>query len=168
MSEYIRTTRECSVNQLRPKLLHAIQIDFQQHQLGDLETETLMCCETISEKKNTSKIISWLNGTVDTIIYTGMLLTSEWLVWALDGDRSGLLLNTANLKLIRAEFYSSRFPKDVGLGIVGYVGDAKERIRGYVGMGEGLVTQKFCEVVKQAISKANPPTQKGFFGLRAG
>jgi hypothetical protein len=165
MSGYIRTTRECSVSQLHPELLHAIQNYFQEHKLGALEAETLMCCETISKKKPTSKMVSWLNGKSDTIIYTGMLLTSQWLIWVHHGDQSGTLLNAANLKQIRAEFYSSLFPKDVGLEIVGYIGDAKDRVRGYIGMGEDLVTQKFCEEVKRAITKANPPTKTALFGL---
>lgn len=168
MSGYIRTTRECSVNQLRPELLHAIQNYFQEHKLGALGAETLMCCETISKKKSTSKIVSWLKGTSDTIIYTGMLLTSQWLIWVHYGNQSGTLLNAANLKQIRAEYFSSLFPKDAGLEIVGYIGNAKDRVRGYVGMGAGLVTQKFCEEVKQAIKKANPPTHKSMFGLRLG
>ena len=165
MSDYIRTTRECPVSQLHPALLQAVKNYFQEHKLGALEAETLMCCETISKKKSARKIASWLNGNSDTIIYTGMLLTSQWLIWVHHGDQSGTLLNAANLKLIRAEFYSSLFPKDVGLEIVGYIGDAKDRVRGYIGMGEDLVTQKFCEEVKRAITKANPPTKKRFLGL---
>jgi len=165
MSEYIRTTRECPVSQLQPDLLHAIQDYFQEHKLGALEAEILMCCETISKKKKACKMVSWLSSTSDTVIHTGMLLTSQWLIWVHHGDQSGTLLNAASLKLIRAGFYSSLFPKDVGLEIVGYIGEAKDRARGYIGMEDGLVTEKFCEAVKQAITKANPPTKRGLFGL---
>ena len=163
MSEYIRTTRECSVGQLHPELLQAIRNYFQEHKLGDLEAETLMCCETISRKKSVGKLVSWLNGKLDTTIYTGMLLTSQWLIWVHHGDQSGTLLNAADLKQIRAEFYISPITKDAGLEIVGYIGDAKSRIRGYIGMGADPAAQKFCEEVRQAIAKVNPPTKKGLF-----
>jgi hypothetical protein len=163
MSEYIRTTRECSVSQLHPELLQAIQNYFQENGLGSLEAETLMCCETTSRKKSTGKMASWLSGALDTTIYTGTLLTSQWLIWVHHGDQSGTLLNAANLKQIRAEFYTSPITKDAGLEIVGYIGDAKARVRGYIGMGADPVAQKFCEKVRQAIAEANPPTKKGWF-----
>ena len=53
MSSYTRTTRECPVSQLHPSLLQAVREFFQTHQLGDAETVTRMCCETITEKRTT-------------------------------------------------------------------------------------------------------------------
>ncbi len=169
MSEYVRATQVCSVDQLHPELLHAIQDYFQEHGLGDLEAETIICCETVSRKKQAGRLISWLNGSSpDAIIHTGMLLTSRWLIWVHHGDHTGTLLNAADLKFIRAGFYSPLFPKDAGLEIVGLIGEAKERVRGYVGMGPDPDTHKFCEAVSQAITEANPPTRRGLFGLLRG
>ncbi len=164
MSEYIRTTRRCFVTQLHPELLQTIRNYFQEHELGDVEAETLLCCETVSRKKSAGKMASWLSGTPDTTIYTGVLLTSQWLIWVHHGDQSGILLNAADLKQIRARFYVSPLTKDAGLEIAGYIGDAKARIRGYIGMGADLAAQKFCEEVQQAVDKVNPPTKKGLFG----
>ncbi len=127
-----------------------------------------MCCETISKKRNVSKTFAWLSGKPDAIIYTGMLLTSHWLIWVHHGDVSGTLLNAANLSEIRAEFYTPLFTKDAGLQIVGYIGDAKAGVRGYIGMGKDLAAQKFCEEVRQAINKISPPVKKGRFWWRAG
>jgi len=169
MSAYSRTTRECSVGQLHPELRQAIQNYFQEHKLGSLDAETLMCCETISEKKSANKLISWLGSGSDATIYTGMLLTSEWLIWVHHGDSSGTLLNAANLKLIQAEFYTAPFKQDAGLQVSGYLAGAKQGIRGYIGMGSDLAAQKFCEAVTKAIAKANPPsTQKRIFGFPIG
>lgn len=167
MSEYTRTTRECSVSQLHPELLRAIQDYFREYELGDPESATSLCCETTS-KKNASKIGSWLRGKLDTTIYTGMILTSQSLIWVHYGDKSGTLLNTANLNGIRARLHTSLFTKDGGLEIEGYIGDANTRVRGYIAMATDSAAQKFCEAVQQAITKINPPTQKGFFGWRAG
>jgi hypothetical protein len=169
MSEYIRTTRECSVSQLHPELLHAIGNYFQEHKLGALEAETLLCCETLSKKKSTSKLASWLSGNLDTTIYTGMLLTSQWLIWVHYGDQSGTRLNAANLEEIRAEFYTSPLTKDAGLEIFGYIGDVKNRVRGYIAMGADPAAQKFCDEVTQAINKVNPPpAKKGLFRWLSG
>ncbi|MBN2115417.1 MAG: hypothetical protein JW730_02540 [Anaerolineales bacterium] len=163
MSEYIRTTRECSVTQLHPELLQAVRSYFREHRLGDPETETLICCETLSRRKSAGKLVSWLSGKSDATIYTGMLLTSGRLIWVNHGDQSGTLLNAADLKQIRAGFYRSPLTKDTGLEIVGYIGDDKNRIRGYVGMGADPAAQKFCEEVTQAINRVNPPAKKGLF-----
>ncbi|HEX2997038.1 MAG TPA: hypothetical protein VHP14_19610 [Anaerolineales bacterium] len=168
MSEYTRTTRECSVDQLRPELLRAVQDYFQEQKLGDLRSETLLCCETISTRKETGQLVSWLSGKPDTTIHTGMLLTSDRLIWVHHGDQSGTRLNAAKLEQIRARFYVAPLSKDTSLEIVGYIGDAKNRIRGYIGMGAEPAAQKFCEGVQQAIDKVNPPTKKGLFGWLRG
>jgi len=161
MSGYHRTTRECTLGQLRPELLQAIREYFQEHRLGDLETESLACCETTSKKKTIGRLASLLGDDPDTIAYTGILLTSQWLIWARSGDQSGAVVNAANLKEIRVKPFASGFGKDSGLEIVGYIGDSKGRVRGYLGMGPELAAQKFCEQVQQAIIKVNPPVRRG-------
>jgi hypothetical protein len=160
MSDYNRTTRECSVSQLHPELRQAIQSYFQEHNLGDPEAETLMCCETISTRKSSSGLVSLLKGAGDTTIHMGMLLTSEWLIWVWRGDQPGTVLNAANLKEIQARTYQSFLTKDTGLEILGYIRDSKSPVRGHVGMGAELAAQKFCEEVEKEISKVNPPPKK--------
>ncbi len=87
------------MSQLHPELRYAIRNYFQQHTLGDSIAETLRCCETISEKKSVSRLVSWLNVNSDTTIHTGILLTSQSLIWVRRGDRSGTLLTAASLNL---------------------------------------------------------------------
>src|SRR6266540_6023319 len=160
MSDYNRTTRECSVNQLHPDLRQAVRSYFQEQNLGDLEAETLMCCETVSEKKTSGSPIYLLKDISDRTVYTGMLLTSQWLIWVRKGDQSGVVLNAANLKEIQAKAYTSLLARDSGLEIFGYIGASKGQIRGYVGMGSELAAQKFCEEVEKTIAKLNPPTPR--------
>jgi hypothetical protein len=160
MSNYDRTTRECAVSQLRPELRQAIWKYFQEHKWGDPEAEVVMCCETTSERKSAGKLASLMNDDPDAIVHTGMLLTSQWLIWARRGDQSGMIVTAANLKDIRVKAFASRLTKDTGLEVSGYIGDSKGRIRGYLGMGPELAAQKFCDLVQQAILKANPPTKK--------
>jgi hypothetical protein len=160
MSDYDRTTRECLVSQLDPEILQALRSYFLEHQLGNLEAETLLCCETISRKKKTGRLGSWLTATSDTTIHTGILLTSQWLIWVRRGDKSGTLLTAADLKHISVKPYTSLFAKDAGLEVFGYLEGSKGPIRGYIGMGPDVATQKFCDAVKQEITRLNPPNQK--------
>lgn len=159
MSDYNRTTRECRVSQLNPRILQTLRKYFQEHNLGDLETETIMCCETISTKKQGGGLFSQLNSAADTTIHTGMLFTSQQLIWVRSGDKSGTLLSAADLNDISVSTYRSMFVNDAGLEINGYIGDSKIAARGYVGMGTEPAAQKFCDEVKQAIIKKNPPRQ---------
>jgi hypothetical protein len=162
MSDYIRATRECSVGQLQPELLQAIQNYFEEQQLGDLEIEARMCCETISRKKRSGKLDSFLGGSEDSTIHMGMLLTTQKLIWVKKGDRSGIQLVSADLKDIRARAYTSILTKDTGLEISGYIGDSKRSVRGYIGMGTEPEAQRFCEEVEKAILEINPPVKRGW------
>ena len=166
MSDYQRTTRECSVRQLRPDLFQAVHAYFQEQRLGSLDAEILMCCETLSEKKGDNKVLSVLQGEVDTKIHMGMLLTSERLIWVRSGDKSGTRLNAADLKDIQVRAFSPLFSKDIGLEIYGYVEGSKSRVRGFIGMGSESAAQKFCEGVQQAIDKVKPPSKKGKWWAR--
>jgi len=161
MSDYNRTTRECPVSQLRPELLQAIRNYFQEHRLGVLEAEALMCCETISRTKSAGGLARLLKDEPDSTIHTGMLLTSQLLIWVRSGDQSGTLLTAANLKDIRVREHTSLLERDNGLEVFGYIGNSNRRVRGYIGMGPELAAQKFCDQVKQAITKVTPPAKKG-------
>jgi hypothetical protein len=158
MSDYHRTTRECSTSQLHPELLQAIRNYFLEKQLGDLEAETILCCETISEKKNVHRLVAWLNGTSDTTIHMGILLTSQWLIWARHGDTSGTILAAASLGNILVKTYTSILTQDTGLEISGYFENSKGPLKGHIGMESELVAQKFCD----EIARLNPPKQKGW------
>jgi hypothetical protein len=160
MSDYNRTTRECSVNQLHPEVLRALRNHFQEHQLGELEAESQMCCETISRKKDAGGLFSGWTAAEDTTIHTGILLTSQWLIWVRTGDKSGTRLTAANLNYISVKQYASIFTRDTGLEVSGYIEGSRSLIRGYIGMGPESTTQKFCDAVMQAINKANPPVKK--------
>lgn len=168
MSEYIRTARECSVSELHPEVLKALRKYFQEHDLGDLEAETQLCCEVISQKSMTGKLASWLSSKPDTTIYTGILLTSQWLIWVHYGNKSGTLLNAAHVNKIGVRYHTPLFTKDAGLEILGYIGESNARVRGYIGMGTDLAAQKFCEEVRQAIIKANPRSPKNIFNWPRG
>jgi hypothetical protein len=161
MSAYIRFTRECSLGQLRPELVQAIREYAQNHrELGNVEIEVLMCCETISRKKSTDALATLLGDEPDTTVYTGMLVTPQWLIWARSGDQSGIVVSSAKLQDVQVRAFASRLVKDTGMEVSGYIGDSKGRMRGYIGMGPEPAAQKFCEQVQKAIEKVTPKPAK--------
>jgi len=159
MSDYIRSTIECSVRQLRPELRRAIDEYFEKHTLGDAETETVLCCETVSERKEPNWFASLMGEKMGPPIYTAVLLTSAQLIWARGMLQSEIKVTGADLKFIRVKPYSSMFVSDTGLQVSGLVGDSAA-ISGYIGMGPEPATQKFCEEVKQAIARINPSSAR--------
>jgi hypothetical protein len=156
MSDYTRSTIECTVNQLRPELRRAIDEYFQKNTLGELESETLLCCETVSEKKEPGWLASLLGDKDEPLIYTAMLLTPTHLIWARGNQQTSINVNAADLRFIRVKPFSSLFTTDTGLEISGLLGNTKGVAMGYIGMGSESITQKFCDEVRQAISKVNP------------
>ena len=158
MSGYHRTTRECFVSQLQIELRQAVQNYFQEQGLGDPQTETLLCCETVSTRKSSG----WITCGEDETIHTAMLLGVEWLIWARKGDRSATVLTAANLKEIQVKIHASLIDRDYGLEITGFVRDSKNRVRGYIGMGNDPSAQKFCAEVEKAVASLKPPAEKGF------
>jgi len=160
MSDYNRTTRECSVSQLRPELLLSVRNYFQEHKLGDPETETLFCCETTSIKKDANPLVSWLNDGLDTTVHMGVLFTSQWLIWVRNGDKSGVHLSSADLKQISVRVYVSLFTRDTGLEIAGHIEGSTGMMKGVIAMRSVSIAQKFCDEVNQAIIKISPPAPK--------
>lgn len=162
MSSYIRTTRECSVSQLHPILFKAIQEYFQTHPLGDLDSETLLCCETIFENQNPGKLSAFLEGYPDTTSHLAILLTDDWLIWARVGDQTGIVVTAAKLKAIQVKAFVSKHTKDMELEVFGFVGDSKDYVRGTLEMGPDPAAQKFCEKVVETVLKVNPPANRTF------
>jgi hypothetical protein len=160
MSGYTRTTRECPVGQLHPGLAQAIREYFQTHLLGDAETETRLCCETISERRDSGKLVSILEGEGDTTSHLAILMTSDWLIWALSGDRSGTVVSGAKLKVIRVKVLQAKQSKDMQLEVDGFVNNSKEYVRGALELGPEAAAQRFCEKVEKAVLKENPPAKR--------
>ena len=172
MSGYICSTRECSVNQIDPKLYKIVQEYFQKHQLGDPVTETHLCCETVAEKKEPAGLgvllDPLLNEGSDSNFHLAMLLTADWLIWARSGDRSEIIVTGARLKLIQVKAFVSGRTKYMELEVTGFINDTKQSVRGNLRLGSDLAAQKFCDEVGQAIKNAHPPTKRRFFGLLGG
>ncbi len=155
-----RTTRICSVNQMNPKLLRVFKDFFQEHKLGDLAQEAVLCCETLTDREELSGLAAWLDGSPDTTDYLGMILTGQSLLWARTGDRFGMVITMANLKDMSARPYTTRFSKEFGMELDALVGEKKKRANGRLALGTQEDAQKFVDEVVQAVTRANPPPKK--------
>jgi hypothetical protein len=105
-------------------------------------------------------LASLLGDKAEPPVYTAVLLTSAYLIWARGGPQSGVTVTGADLRFIRVKPFASLFINDAGLQISGIIGDSKGSIGGYIGMGPEPATQKFVEETQQAITKINPSSTR--------
>lgn len=160
MSDYRRTTRECSVAQLQPDLARAIQDYAQRQQWGNLEAEVVMCCETASEKISTNRLDALLNGDVDAITYLALIVTPQRLIWARSGERAGTSAASAQLKDVRLKIFTPKHAQDIAVDVYGRMEGTREKVGGRLTLGPGPATQKFCEDVMRAVDNLTPPSDK--------
>jgi hypothetical protein len=149
MGDYTRTTRECSIDSMRPELSAAVRAHVEKYNLGDILARPVMCIETASEK-----IKKGLFGKGGTI-YTGAVLTSGWLVWASAGDKTPIGVLSARLNQITVQDYAkSDFAKliaDSGLSVHGLYTDTSEAATAFIGLEDNAVGKKFKEAVIAAV-----------------
>ena len=82
MSDWKRTTKEVSPENLPPEMIAAINKHIEQHNLGPILTDALMCIQTDSEKTKKG-----LFGGAETV-RMGVVFTPRWLVWAVSGTKT--------------------------------------------------------------------------------
>ncbi len=151
MGDYTRVTRECTLAGLRPEWTAAIRKYIEKHELGDLEADILICCETTSTKKKKG----FFGGNPEVIL-TGMLVTSKWLVWATGMENESIGVLAAKLRDIQAQDYEKsdfyRLMPDTGLNINGLL-VAEGSGSAFIGLGPEAAGQKFCAVLRDALEK---------------
>jgi hypothetical protein len=157
MSDYTRTTRECTFDQLRPELQAAIRERAEQKAMGDLAATATIVCETTSEKKK-SGLLGKLRGGA-SIQYTAMALTPKWLVWVATDDKGqagGVMW--ARLTDITVTDYAVspnyKLMPDSGVEVFGLLAEFPERARAFIGLGSEPAAVHFKEAVTQAVATA--------------
>ncbi len=159
MGDYQRSTRECNFDRLRLEIVEAIRAHAQQHELGDVEREALICCETTNEKKKSSGLFSKLaGGDPDKVHYTGIVVTPRWLIWATSGAKRGVVVLSSRLRDTEVRDYeatpSYKLLQDTGLEVVGFFSGSLERAQAFIGLGPEPAAQNLRSVLKQAIQQA--------------
>jgi hypothetical protein len=152
MSDWKRTSKESEFENLRPEMVNAIKGHVEQYNLGTILLEVLMCVQTDSQR-----VKKPLFGSAE-IVYTGIVLTPRWLVWAVSGTKTQTAVLSAQLRDVVVQDYSqTQFAKliaDSGLEVSGRFTDASENASAFLGIDDGLVGRKFKEAAIHAAQNA--------------
>jgi hypothetical protein len=157
LSNYKRSTRACTFEEIHPILKQALRAYFFEHEISDVETQILICCETLSEREKTSALETLLKEHGDLIYYLAAFLTPEWLFWARSGNQTKTIVVGARLKDIHARQRASLLLKDFGIDIEGFVDGSFSKIHGSLYLGPEPAAEEFCQAVEKAVNAANPP-----------
>jgi hypothetical protein len=153
MGDYLRTTRESTLNNLNPAVLATIRTHIEKYELGDIDTSTIICCETTSTKQKKG-----LFGGKAEIILTGVILTSQWLIWATGKEHESPSVLSARLRDIQVQDYEKsemyKLMQDTGLNISGLRTDAVDLGSTFIGLGSEPAAQKFRTLLKETLAKA--------------
>ncbi len=153
MDSTTRITRECSINELNPALRDAMRAHIVQYQLGPIEDDILMCCETTSIRQKTGLF----GGTEDSI--SAVFVTPKWLVWADSVKRNAATIGAGQLKQISIRDYKTTAMyaviPDMGINVTGRFTDVNKTGAVFIGLGLQADGQKFQQILEDAIKKAS-------------
>jgi hypothetical protein len=152
MGDYVRTTRECSLDGLNPILSASIRNHIEKYELAGVATSVLICCETTS----TSKKKGFFGGKA-AVFLTGILLTPQWLIWASGQEGKAIGVHSARLRDIQVQDYEkssmNKLVQDTGVNISGLRTDAVDLGSVFIGLGPEPAAQKFRTMLREAISR---------------
>ena len=152
MGDYIRTTRECSFEDLSPSIVIAIRAHIEKYELGEIESTVLSCCETTSTKQKRGIF----GGKGETVI-TGVMLTPQWLIWATSSNKESPVVLSARLREIQVQDYEKsemhKLIQDTGLNVFGIRTDAVELGSTFIGFGVEPAAQKFRNLLRETLAE---------------
>jgi len=151
MTENKRITRICAVDELNPTLSGMIRAHIKQYQLGDIEPNILMCCETTSVQQKKG----FFGGSENAI--SAAIVTPEWLVWAESINHKIAEVNSALLSHIDIHDYAGSamgtISPDTGVNVTGRYTNAVKTGQAFIGIGTDQSGVKFREVLLGAMKK---------------
>jgi hypothetical protein len=152
MNAYTRSTLECTFAEMRPELAAAIRRHIETYKLGDIESSLLICCETTSKRQKAGLIA---NG--DETTFTGMLVTTQLLVWTNGNKKGKPVVTSALLRNIDAHDFENtamyQVKPDSGMNISGRYTDVTKQGQSFIGLGSDPTGEKFRHVLQHAIQK---------------
>ncbi len=160
MSQYHRTTRECTIDELRPELAEAIRSYARRQQWDNLEAEILACCETTTERTSINLLDAWLNASVPALSHLVLIATPDRLIWANSSDRFRASAASAQFKEMRLKIFTPRTTAGIAVEIYGRMDEAGEKTGGRFMLDGGPSARHFCEEVKRATDQLHPPAKE--------
>jgi hypothetical protein len=145
-------TRICTLESLDEKLRAAIRAHETEYGLAEIESDILMCCETITihQKKG------FLGGI--QIILSAVYITPKWLVWVDSTGRNDAVVGATELQTMdlwdtQATTHTRIIPAQ-GLSITGRYTDKNKAGITFIALDSNIDGQKFRQVLEEALSKA--------------
>lgn len=159
MGDYRRSTRECRFDHLRPEIIAALRDHAQRYELGDLEREALICCETTNERLKKPGLFDRLvGGDTDPVHVVGIVVTPRYLLWARSGAKYGVAVMSARLRECEVLDYANtpqaKLVPDTGLEVTAMYTGATQRGHTFIGLGSEPAAQNLRQVLTQAMQQA--------------
>lgn len=155
MNVATRKTRACTIDSLDQELKAAMRAHGIKFDLQDIESDILMCCETITvyQKKG------FFGGIKTTL--SAVYVTPKWLVWADSTGRDDVTAGTAQLKQIDVRDYRSSdqyaITTDQGINITGHYTDKNKTGITFIVLEAEADGQRFRQVLQEALRNTGKP-----------
>jgi hypothetical protein len=152
MSDWERSTKEIPLESLPEAVISAIHKHIEEHNLGSILDETLMCIQTDSVQVKKS-----LFGKRQ-MVQVSAALTPRWLVWAIqENTTQPVVLSAQLINLTVQDYAQTSFAKmipDSGIEVSGRFTEAGESASAFIGLGDGSAANKFKEIVIKTVQDA--------------
>jgi hypothetical protein len=151
MSDWERSTKEIPLESLPEVVKSAIHRHIEEHNLGSILDETLMCIQTDSVQVKKSLFSK------RRTVQVSAALTPRWLVWAIrENMTQPVVLSAQLLDLIVQDYAQTSFAKmipDSGLEVSGRFTDSGESVSAFIGLDDGIAANKFKEIVIKTVQE---------------
>ncbi len=151
MSEYLRSTRECTFENMKPTLAASIRTTLEKN--GLVLPAVFTCYETTSTKQKKGLF----GGKAETVL-TGVVLTSQFLLIATEKNHEAPAVLSTGLNDIRVQDYEKsdlyKLMPDTGIELSGLRTDLIDRGSLFIGLGPEPAAQNFRAALKEAVTKA--------------
>jgi len=149
MSEWKRSTREVTFEQLPPDVQAEIRKHIERYNLGDILSATSMSVQTDSEKAKKG-----LFGSAE-VVHQVALLTPRWLIWIASGTKTPVSAHSALLQDVVVQDYAKtpfvKMIPDSGIEVSGKFTDTSENASAFVGLEDNAAGEKFKTLVIESV-----------------
>lgn len=145
MSEWKRSTREVTLENLPPDIKAEIQKHIQLYNLGDILSDALISIQSDSEKAKKGFF-----GSTE-VNHTFAILTPHWLIWVMSGTKTSAVALSAQLcNVVIQDYAMTQYAKlipDSGIQVSGRFTDVSENASAFIGLEDNPVGKKFKELL---------------------
>ncbi len=160
MGDWNRTTRNITMDQIRPEMTEAIRTHLDSFNLGPILSDPLICIETTSTKKKKGLF----GGGGDQQVINVDIVTPHWLMLVTRGDKtSSAIAHTIQFKDSHITDYkdspSYKLIQDVGVDITGiFTGviglNNEQRVSMFIPLGDEPAANEFKHILFEQFNKS--------------